>query len=137
MSEQSATPSGVVITATLPNGSTVNVTAGVQTLYDCVIQSMDWASGFLTIEDTLPILEIAQVCGFKGYEEAERYVENERQTERERTCSHPSFRYEPYSDRPNEAMYLNRICEECGMERITTKAEHPDWREAWSEASAP
>jgi hypothetical protein len=69
-----ATPAGVVITATKPDGTTVNITEGVQTLYDLTIDSMDWGSGFLTAEDAAPVVEIAKTCGFTRYEAAEAYV---------------------------------------------------------------
>ena len=39
--------------------------------------TLDWGSGFLTKEDALPVAHIAKVCGFKGCEEAERYVRAE------------------------------------------------------------
>ena len=55
-------------------GTQTDVTEGVQTLYDLVIGSMDWGSGFLSYEDAIPVVEIARLCGFKQAEEAERYV---------------------------------------------------------------
>lgn len=70
----SPTPLGVTITATKPDGTTQDVTEGVQALYDLVVQSMDWGSGFLTREDAEPVAAIARFCGFTGIEEAERYL---------------------------------------------------------------
>ena len=78
------TPNGTRIMATVEVddgvwGQAVDVTEGVQALYDIVVQSMDWGSGFLTVEDALPVVEIAKVCGFDGIREAEAYlVERER-----------------------------------------------------------
>lgn len=86
-SDDPRTPSGVTILAQLPDGSTVNVTEGVQTLYDHVISSMDWGSGFLTKEDAIPIAEIARVCGFESSEEAERYIHSMEEEERRRAAA--------------------------------------------------
>lgn len=72
----SPTPAGVTITATKPDGTSVDVTEGVQVLYDHVIQSMDWGSGFLTVEDIEPILTIAEFCGFDSSEEPRRYLKS-------------------------------------------------------------
>jgi hypothetical protein len=74
VTDSAATPSGVRVIAHMPDGTEVNVTEGVQVLYDTVIASMDWGSGFLTVEDALPIVQIAKACGFAGWEEAQRYV---------------------------------------------------------------
>jgi hypothetical protein len=59
----------------------VDITEGVQVLYDHVIHSMDWGSGFLTVEDAKPIVTLAKLCGFEGWEEAQRYVEAEVQAQ--------------------------------------------------------
>jgi hypothetical protein len=64
------TPNGVVLTATLPDGSVVNVTEHVSAIYDLVIGSMDFGSGFLTVEDAVPLAGAS--------DEAERYLRNER-----------------------------------------------------------
>lgn len=72
------TPSGAVITARLPDGSEVNITEGVMAMYDLVISSMDWGSGFWTFEDALPVVHVAKTCGFAKCEEAERYVDAQR-----------------------------------------------------------
>jgi hypothetical protein len=49
----------------------------VQALYDLVIGSMDWGSGFWTVDDAMPVLHIAETCGFAGFEEARQYVESQ------------------------------------------------------------
>lgn len=56
------------------DGSEVDITEGVQALYDLVISSMDWGSGFLNYEDAVPVAELARACGFEKAEEAERYL---------------------------------------------------------------
>lgn len=68
------TPSGVRLMAVNPDGIEVNVTEGVMALYDLVIGSMDWGSGFLTVEEALPVAEIAELCGFAEWEAAQAYV---------------------------------------------------------------
>jgi hypothetical protein len=79
--ETARTPSGVEIVARGGDGSEANVTEAVQALYDIVIGSMDWGSGFLTVEDALPIAELAERCGFKEAEEAHRYLYRQRREE--------------------------------------------------------
>lgn len=69
-----ATPNGAVITAASPDGATVDLTEGVQCLYDLVINSMDWGSGFISAEEALPVAEVARACGFAQVEEVEKYV---------------------------------------------------------------
>lgn len=62
------------------DGNRVDITEGVQVLYDCVHASMDWGSGFLSVEDVAGILNVAQAAGFLVPEEArEQYAEYARQ----------------------------------------------------------
>jgi hypothetical protein len=68
------TPHDVSLIARLPTGEEVDVTEGVQALYDLVINSMDWGSGFLSYEEALPVAKLAELCGFKDIEEAQRYL---------------------------------------------------------------
>lgn len=75
------TPSGVTIVAKLSDGTEVDVTEGVQVLYDLVVGSMDFGSGFLTEEDAVPLANIAEVCGFERSDEAFRYLREVRITE--------------------------------------------------------
>lgn len=57
------------------DGNRVDITEGVQVLYDCVHASMDWGSGFLSVEDVAGILNVAQAAGFLVPEEArEQYA---------------------------------------------------------------
>jgi hypothetical protein len=57
-----------------------DVTEGVQVLYDHCVASMDWGSGFLSIEDARGIILIAQKCGFlvpeTAAKEFEEYAKN-------------------------------------------------------------
>lgn len=41
-----------------------DITAGVQVLYDLVLSSMDFGSGFLSVEDIVPVAELALTAGF-------------------------------------------------------------------------
>ena len=102
------TPAGVQLIARRPDGSEVDVTEGVQVLYDHVIGSMDWGSGFLTVEDAIPIAEIARVCGFKECEEAERYIAAQRHAEerQEYWRRHPEAGYGMWHDpQPHEHVW--------------------------------
>lgn len=63
------------------NGPT-EITEGVQVLYDHLVHSMDWGSGFLSVEDVEPILDLAETCGFKGVEDAQIYVVERRRESR-------------------------------------------------------
>ena len=56
------------------DGTRTDVTEGVQALYDLVISSLNWGSGFWSYEDALPVARIARLGGFKRSKEAERYV---------------------------------------------------------------
>lgn len=56
------------------DGTEHDITEGVQALYDLLLHSMDWGSGFLTAEDAVPVYRLAKLCGFKGLEEAEKYI---------------------------------------------------------------
>jgi hypothetical protein len=46
------------------DGTETDVTEGVQALYDHCVASMDWGSGFLSVEEAAGIILIAQKCGF-------------------------------------------------------------------------
>jgi len=78
-----ATSSGVTIYAQAADGTQTEITEGVQALYDLVIGSMNWGSGFWTVEDAAPVAQIAQLCGFAGVEETDRYL-RERQRDNQR-----------------------------------------------------
>jgi hypothetical protein len=58
------------------DGTETDVTEGVKALYDLVIGSMDWGSGFLTYEDALPVLRVAEACGFGELERVRKYVDD-------------------------------------------------------------
>lgn len=56
------------------DGTETDITEGVQALYDLVIGSMNWGSGFWTAEDARPVAILARRMGFERAEEAERYL---------------------------------------------------------------
>lgn len=56
------------------DGTETDITEGVQALYDLVISSMDWGSGFWTAEDARPVAILARRMRFERAEEAERYL---------------------------------------------------------------
>jgi hypothetical protein len=83
------TPNGTRLVAIAPDGATTDVTEHVGAIYDLVIQSMDFGSGFLTAEDAVPLAELGRLCGYGMVEEAEKYLaearaQEERERERER-----------------------------------------------------
>ena len=56
------------------DGHETDITEGVQALYDLVLSSMDWGSGFWTEEDARPVAVIGRLLGFEKIDEVERYV---------------------------------------------------------------
>jgi hypothetical protein len=46
------------------DGTEVDVTEGVKALYDHTVQSMDWGSGMLELDDAREIINVALACGF-------------------------------------------------------------------------
>ena len=78
------TESGVRVIAHGPDGSEVNITEGVMALYDLVISSMDWGSGFWTAEDAAPVAFVARTCGFPSVGEVDRYLLARKHDEEER-----------------------------------------------------
>ena len=62
-------------------GAQEDVSEGVQALYDLVISSMDWGSGFWSWEDALPVALIGRLAEFKKIDEVERYVQAKRHEE--------------------------------------------------------
>ena len=64
MSDQYA--DDVRLFARRPDGSEVDVTQGVKLVYDLLNQSMDYGSGFLSIEDVVEITRLGAACGFES-----------------------------------------------------------------------
>lgn len=65
------------------DGAETDITEGVQALYDLVIGSTEWGSGFWTAEDARPVALLARACGFGRAEEAERYLREQERYLRE------------------------------------------------------
>lgn len=84
VSNVTTTPNGVIIMAHNPPRPGVNVTEAVSAIYDMVIQSLDWGSGFFTSEDAVPMAELGRICGFEMVEEAERYLKRAKELEDKR-----------------------------------------------------
>lgn len=55
-----------------------DITDGVQVLYDLVIQSQNFGSGFWTIEDLEPVARLAELCDFERSGDVRKYIENEK-----------------------------------------------------------
>jgi hypothetical protein len=68
-----------------------DITEGVRALYDLVINSMDWSSGFLSAEDAEPVAEVARVMGFEQDAEIQRYADAKRKHEEEAAARVPQL----------------------------------------------
>lgn len=66
---------GVTIIVRDSTEGEADVTEAVQALYDMVVQSMDWGSGFFTVEDIVPVALLAKLCEFGEVDEINRYLE--------------------------------------------------------------
>ena len=73
------------------DGTDTDITEGVQALYDLVISSMNWGSGFWSWEDALPVAQVGHLLGFAEIEEVDRYVaDRKHEEERQRWINeHP------------------------------------------------
>ena len=60
------------IIATRDDGTTTDITEGVQTLYDHVLGSLDWQSNFFDYEEQAAVIRTGIACGFP---DAEKYLE--------------------------------------------------------------
>jgi hypothetical protein len=69
----------------------VDITEGVQAMYDLLVSSGNWGSGLLSSEDAVPIANLAQACQFNNWEEAVRYLEQAKKDEESRKA----FRKQP------------------------------------------
>jgi len=69
-----------VITSGIPDADAVDITEGVAAMYDLLLSTMDWGSGFFTAEDAVPIAEVARAMGLPKVEEVDRYIELARAT---------------------------------------------------------
>ncbi len=83
---ENVTPNGARVLVRLVDGTTEDITEGVQAMYDLVINSLDWGSGLLTVEEALPIVHVAQSCGFAHWEAAQTYVDEQERRRQRRTA---------------------------------------------------
>jgi hypothetical protein len=100
------TPNGSTVVVRIADGSEVDITESVQVMYDVIISSMDWGSGFLSVEEAVPVVHVAETCGFAKYEDAQRYVDELRHSsEQERFIAERGLDYRygfPYGRPPLE-----------------------------------
>jgi hypothetical protein len=66
------------------DGTETDITEGVQALYDLVISSMDFRSGFWSFEDAVPVAVLGRACGFEKIGEVERYLAEQQRSEAQR-----------------------------------------------------
>jgi hypothetical protein len=91
-------------------GEHLDVTEGVRALYDHCVGSMDWGSGFLTLEDATEILRVAQTCGFLVPVEAREA-------------------FETYAVSAGQAL--------CAVCRGTIRPSYPGWHHSENDPSLP
>lgn len=72
------------ITVTHDDGTTTDVTEGVQVAYDAVRSSLDWGSGFLDTEEVDAVVGLAVACRFPDFEELVEEVRRDREAEEKR-----------------------------------------------------
>lgn len=61
------------------DGTTVDITEGVQVAYDTAYGSMDWGSGFLDSEEMGLIAHLGEACRFPSFEDALASVHRHRE----------------------------------------------------------
>jgi hypothetical protein len=106
------------------DGTQEDVTEGVQALYDLVIGSMDWGSGFWSYEDALPVANIAQLAGFDQCGEAERYVKEalfEKESAEWKAKQPPSTRYTDAAYQPLSHDHVFSVSGKCMWPRCGAK----------------
>lgn len=98
------------------DGSEVEVTQGVKLVYDLLNQSMDYGSGFLSIEDVVEITRLSAACGFESPGDADLQLAAYLRTvtaARCPTCGGFVRKFEP-GDPIDTGRIL--ICQPCGHE---------------------
>jgi hypothetical protein len=95
----------------------IDVTEGVRTLYDLVISSMNWGSGFLSVEDVEGVIRVAQTCGF--------IVPDEAASEFEKYARALSPYLRDFNDK-RWSMESNIHCVECGAPVMWLRREQPN-----------
>ena len=69
------------ITVTHDDGTTADITEGVQIAYDIAYGSMDWGSGFLDTEEMDAVASLAEACRFPSFEAALASVASAREAQ--------------------------------------------------------
>lgn len=59
-------------------GEPVDITEGVRVMYDAVLGSMDWQSGFLDLEELEALGQVADACGFDQIGEIYQRIQAEK-----------------------------------------------------------
>lgn len=57
------------------DGKGVDITEGVRVMYDAVLGSLDWQSGFLDLEELEALGQVADACGFDQIEEVYQRIQ--------------------------------------------------------------
>lgn len=75
------------ITVTHDDGTSADITEGVQIAYDIAYGSMDWGSGFLDTEEMDAVARLAEACRFPSFEDALESVAAAREAEERRQAA--------------------------------------------------
>lgn len=60
------------------SGEITDITEGVRVMYDAVLGSLDWQSGFLDLEELEALGQVADACGFGQIEEVYQRIQAEK-----------------------------------------------------------
>lgn len=77
------------------SGEITDITEGVRVMYDAVLGSLDWQSGFLDLEELEALGQVADACGFGQIEEVYQRIQAEKASQEARAIADRT-----YSGRP-------------------------------------
>lgn len=113
------------ITVTHDDGTTTDVTEGVQVTYDIARHSMDWGSGFLDLEEMDAVARLGDACRFPDFEEALQEVHEARRKQEEAPARRDAARrrqreiYGPWIDLPaRDALAIVQAAEQGAQRRM-------------------
>jgi hypothetical protein len=96
------------------DGVTTEITLGVQILYDALVSSMDFSSGFLDAEEIGAINDLADAAGFQKPCFA---------------CAYPSLNYPAAPDCYRSKLAYEGHCRRCEVEYYKGRNQAPFWQQ--------
>jgi len=117
------------------DGTETDITDGVGALYDLVVGSMDWGSGFLTVEDATPVSVIAHACGYENAAEVDEYLAARTQETESAAWQNDVSRYKHSDHTPDcdrEACAAGRLCPAAMMQGVVHLYHAPGYVSARS-----